>query len=516
MTSSHSHDRVLDEARPEHATGEDGGDRRPVKGWLAGVSRGDALRLAALLTGIGAFVFFALLPDVPDAVDPLGERFVLTPQGRLALGLFVLASLWWVFEVVPVGVTAIAIAVLQGLFHIRDTRTALTDFMDPSVWFIVGALTIGAAFARTGLTNRIAYRMLALVGERTAMIYFGCFVMTAFMTLFMAHSAVAPAVFPLLAVIHSIYTDDSEATRFGKGLFMGMAFTAGAGSVITLFGAARGAVAIGLYRDLVGREISFFELSYYMLPLGLVMILLLWAYMLAWYPPEKAVIPRLKERAQDLHHSLGPIARNEWITLLITVAAIAAMSLRSLVPWLGAIDKSVIILSATVLFFIFRCLDLRDLESLPLNIVLLFGGAMSIGFCLWQTGAAQWLAIHWLNALPSSSALAFTVGVAVFVLVMTNLIMNVAAIAICLPVALAVAPYLGVAPEVVIFASLAAAGMPFLALVGAAPNAIAYQSGQFSAAEFFRAGIMASVILVAVIALFVWKIWPWMGMPTVL
>ena len=56
--------------------------------------------------------------------------------------------------------------------------------------------------------------------------------------------------------------------------------------------------------------------------------------------------------------------------------------------------------------------------------------------------------------------------------------------------------------------------MPFIALVGAAPNAIAYQSRQFTAAEFFRAGMPASLILIAVIALFVWKIWPWMGMPT--
>ena len=51
-----------------------------------------------------------------------------------------------------------------------------------------------------------------------------------------------------------------------------------------------------------------------------------------------------------------------------------------------------------------------------------------------------------------------------------------------------------------------------IALVGAAPNAIAYQSKQFSALDFFRAGIL----LVLVIAVFVWKIWPWMGMPVTL
>jgi sodium-dependent dicarboxylate transporter 2/3/5 len=96
---------------------------------------------------------------------------------------------------------------------------------------------------------------------------------------------------------------------------------------------------------------------------------------------------------------------------------------------------------------------------------------------------------------------------------MTNLIMNVAAIAIVLPVALVIAENLGVSQEVVVFSSLVAAGMPFLLLVGAAPNAIAYESRQFSSGEFFVAGVPASVLLMIVLALFVWLIWPAMGMP---
>ena len=127
--------------------------------------------------------------------------------------------------------------------------------------------------------------------------------------------------------------------------------------------------------------------------------------------------------------------------------------------------------------------------------------------------AARWLAMHWLGFLSDAPPLAFIVGVAFFVMIMTNLIMNVAAIAIALPVALFIGPYMGVASEPILFASLAAAGMPFLFLVGAAPNAIAYNSGQFSTARFFVAGIPVSLVLTGVIALFAWVIWDWMGMP---
>ncbi len=136
-----------------------------------------------------------------------------------------------------------------------------------------------------------------------------------------------------------------------------------------------------------------------------------------------------------------------------------------------------------------------------------------MGFCLWETGAAQWLAIHWLALFRDAHWFVFVLSIAFFVLVMTNFIMNVAAIAISLPVALVIAPYLHVAPQVILFASLATAGMPFMLLVGAAPNAIAYGSGQFTSGQFFAYGVPASLLLMAVLALAVAVLWPLMGMP---
>ena len=138
---------------------------------------------------------------------------------------------------------------------------------------------------------------------------------------------------------------------------------------------------------------------------------------------------------------------------------------------------------------------------------------MSIGFFLWQTGAAKWLAVQWLVMFKTAPWFVFVMAITFFVLMMTNFIMNVAAIAISLPVAFVIAPYLGVAPEVILFASLVTAGMPFLLLVGAAPNAIAYDSKQFSTGEFFLYGIPASIILMVVVGFAVYILWPIMGMP---
>jgi sodium-dependent dicarboxylate transporter 2/3/5 len=329
----------------------------------------------------------------------------------------------------------------------------------------------------------------------------------------MAHTAVAATIYPLLMAFHALYTDEDQPTRFGKGLFIGMAFVAGAGSIITLLGAARGAVAIGFFKQIVGREVSFFELSYYMAPLGIVMTFLLWGLCMILFPPEKKTIPGLRQRARVLYNRLGSITRVEILALVIVFSAITVMSLRSFVPALEPLNKSAIILVATILFFVTKILTIEDLEDIPWNIVLLFGGAISIGFCLWQTGAAKWMAVQWLASIQEANWFVFVMGVAFFVMIMTNLIMNVAAITISLPVALVIAPYLEVAPEVVLFSSLATAGMPFFFLVGAAPNAIAYESRQFTSGGFFLAGIPASLVLMVVLSVFVWLIWPMMGMP---
>jgi len=476
----------------------------------------DLRRLFFLFLGLSFFFVFNYMPPLPDAVDPLGAHFPLSKEGKSAIALFLLAGTWWVFEVVPIGVTSILIGVMQALFMIRPAKVAFKDFMDTSVWFIFGSIVIGMVFTRSGLTKRLAYKMLTIVGEKTSMIYLGCFVVTAALTHIMAHTAVAATMYPLLLAIYSLYGEGDKVTKFGKGLFIGMAFVAGAGSIVTLLGAARGAVAIGFYNDIMGKNITFFELTKYMFLPGWIMTFLLWGYMMIWFKPEKKNIPGLRQKAQQLYNEMGAITGKEIFVGLAVLGIIIFLSLQSFIPALKPFDKSAVVLVSTVLFFATKILSIKDLEEIPWNIILLFGGAMSIGFCLWETGAAKWLAINWLVMFQKSNWFIFVLAIAFFVMVMTNFIMNVAAIAISLPVALVIAPYLGVSGEVILFASLVTAGMPFLLLVGAAPNAIAYESKQFTTGQFFVAGVPASIVLMAVVGLCAAIIWPLLGMPITL
>ena len=122
------------------------------KNFLFSKNDTDWKRIFFICLGVVLFCIVYFLPPLPDATDPMGKTFILTHEGKTALGLFLLAACWWIFEVVPIGVTSITIGVVQAVFLIRDARVAFSDFMDPAVWFIFGSIVIGMALTQSGLT----------------------------------------------------------------------------------------------------------------------------------------------------------------------------------------------------------------------------------------------------------------------------------------------------------------------------------------------------------------------------
>jgi len=482
---------------------------------MLNTQRTDWRRITFILLGLALFALFYFLPPLSPAIDPAGKAFPLSREAQLAIGLFLLAGTWWVFEVIPIGATSIVIGIVQAMFLIRPAKEAFRDFFDPSVMFILGSLMLGLAFTKAGLTRRLAFRMLSVVGENTRLILLGTFVVTAALTHLMAHTAVAATMFPLLMVIMSLYGKEEEPCRFGKALFIGMAYAAGAGSMCTFLGAARTPVAAGFYKEFTGQELTFLQVSKAMVPYGWVMVFIIWVLLAyVFFRPEENRIPGLRERVKEMCAQLGPITWQEIFVIVVTAGVVITLAIQNFVPALAEVNRSVPMLIAGALFFLTRMFTVEDLEKrIPWNILLLFGGAMSMGFCLWQTGAAQWMAVKWLAMFKDAPWLFFVSAMSVLVIALTNFIMNVAAIAITLPVGLVIAGYLGVNPELILWASLAMAALPFMLLVGAAPNAIAYQSRQFSTAEFFITGIPFTVIAVLLVALFAVTVWPLLGIP---
>jgi sodium-dependent dicarboxylate transporter 2/3/5 len=77
-------------------TDESAQPARPRIGFLEAVRRSDWNKNAWLLVGIVLFSVVYLAPPFSDAIDPQGNSFSLTHEGKAALALFLLAATWWV------------------------------------------------------------------------------------------------------------------------------------------------------------------------------------------------------------------------------------------------------------------------------------------------------------------------------------------------------------------------------------------------------------------------------------
>jgi sodium-dependent dicarboxylate transporter 2/3/5 len=134
-----------------------------------------------------------------------------------------------------------------------------------------------------------------------------------------------------------------------------MAYVAGAGSIVTLLGAARGAVALGFFKRCRWQTVGFFELTYYMFPIGWLMTFLLWGFFMVVMKPEKATIPGLREKAKRLNKELGGITKNEIIASVIVIAAILALGVSAVMkdhPRFRTAPQDRRLLTSTVLFFV--------------------------------------------------------------------------------------------------------------------------------------------------------------------
>jgi len=351
-----------------------------------------AERLRIFLGALGAAVFLVLyfFPFTSGST----ESSALTQEGRGAIGILIMAVIWWTAEVVPIGITALAVGVIEAIFAIRPGTLVYKDYMDPSIMFIFGSIVLGLALTKSGLIKRVMYKVVSKTGGNSALTLLGCMAATAGLAHFMPHTAAAAFVFPILIGVNGFYGEGSRPNNFGKSLFMGMAFAAGTGSIATMLGSARTPATLAMFREFTGNGISFYDLSKYMAPLSWLMLFIIWGYLVLVLRTDRKEIDGLKEYAGEMCKGLGSFTRDELIVIVFSLCVTGAMLLQPFIPGLKSVDRTGILLLSSVLLFVLKVLTVRDLEDVPWNIILLYGGTISLSFCMWQTGAARWMGLN--------------------------------------------------------------------------------------------------------------------------
>jgi solute carrier family 13 (sodium-dependent dicarboxylate transporter), member 2/3/5 len=135
----------------------------------------------------------------------------------------------------------------------------------------------------------------------------------------------------------------------------------------------------------------------------------------------------------------------------------------------------------------------------PTEVLLLFGGGLSLAQAIDTTGLAAWIGSG-LGSLSGLPVLVLAGGVTLLVIFLTELTSNTATTAAFLPVVGALAFGAGDDPLLLAVPAALAASCAFMLPVATPPNAIVYATGHVTVVQMIRAGVILNILGIIVIA----------------
>ncbi|WP_346913582.1 SLC13 family permease [uncultured Roseibium sp.] len=211
----------------------------------------------------------------------------------------------------------------------------------------------------------------------------------------------------------------------------------------------------------------------------------------------------------DGTQDLGPMSRQEYtvagVMVIVAFLWLTRPLIADLVPGLPLSDAGIAMIGALALFVLpdrwssgTFLLEWNDIKSLRWDVLILFGGGLSLAGAIASTGLADWIGAG-MSALQTLPANVLILAVMVVIVYLGELASNTAMAAVFLPVAGAAAVGMGADPLTLALPVVLAASLGFMLPVATPPNAIVYGSGAVSSQQMLRAGALLDVISIAVV-----------------
>jgi di/tricarboxylate transporter len=190
-------------------------------------------------------------------------------------------------------------------------------------------------------------------------------------------------------------------------------------------------------------------------------------------------------------------ARKGWVTTA-AFAAVIGLSAFGVIDFLKAL---LVLLALFLLLGYAKPSDLR--RQMPYQIMLIIASALVISEVMVTTGSGELMAGALLAGARQLGPYGALGAVLLMTWVLTELMSNNAAAALCFPVAVGVAEQMGLAPQPFVMAVLYGASCSFLTPYGYQTNLMVMSPGRYGLSDFLRAGtpIAAVFIVVALIAI---------------
>ncbi len=454
-------------------------------------------RYDALFLGIAVLILL-LFYFIPP---PTG----LTSQGKMMIGILLTAALLWITEPIPLAATGLFIILLQPLLGIMSADTVFSSFGNQAVFFLIGAFIIAAAVETHGLHKRLALAFLKRFETSPRFFTFGIMLSCAMLSFIMPEHGVAALFLPIIISILLAMKLIPKQSNFGKISLLAIAYGCSIGSLGTLIGGARNPLTIGFLSD-AGITVTFVEWMIYAMPVVIISLPIVWLILQLVFPLEINDITLAKNEIEKQVAMQGTFNMQEIIVLTILIVTIFLWVFFSHYTYFGLAG---IALLGSSFLFITKTITWKDVEKkVPWGIILLYGGAITLGIGMQQTGAGSWIA-HNLFTILSGNPYSIIFGLILFTIILTNVMSNTGAVAVLLPIGFAIANEIpSLSPLLSSMIIALSGGLAFVFIIATPGNAITYSAGYFTTKDLFKAGSIANIIclfIIFAIAIFYWK-----------
>jgi sodium-dependent dicarboxylate transporter 2/3/5 len=418
------------------------------------------------------------------------------------LGLVALVVLLWVTEAVPLFVTSLLVPVVLVAGGAADARGALAPFFDPVIAIFFGGFLMAEAMKSAGLDRRIALTFVAVAGRSPVKLFAALTGLAGFASLWMSNTAATALLVPVALAV----TGPLGHAGFRKATVLAIAYAATIGGVGSAVGTPANALAIEFLGAFAGRRVSFAEWFAFGLPMVLLFLPVLGAYV--WLRGgvriDAEAFAAARRVASERRRALGRMTRAEGTVVAVFCCVLALWLAQA---WHGVPTGIVAVAGAVALAFLGR-LGTEDLRRISWASLLTFGGGLALGTALVESGTSDWLAsrVGALGSLPAPLAVAV---VALVTTALTAVASNTATAAVMIPLAVPLAGVLGVDAAHLVVVVAIASSLDFALVVGSPPTAIAHATGLFRASEIFRRGValdLAGLLLLLTAVPWVWRL----------
>jgi len=459
-----------------------------------------------------------------------GESPILVRMAAVA----VMMSILWVTEAIPLAATALLPLILFPLLGIASGKVVAGQYMNSTVFLLVGGFMIALAMQRWNLHKRIALTILARVGTQPTRLMLGFIVATASLSMWISNTATTLVMLPIALAILSRFEQTisaDEARRFSIGLLLAIAYSASIGGMMTPVGTAPNMVFLRVYE--IGNEgveaIGFAQWMLMATPIGVLMLAATAFYLGMRFIRKIPASAAIDQVVSEERQRLGPVRYEEKVVLVVfAITALLWITRKDLLlgtvvfpGWQQMIvfgslfDDGTIAIGMSLLLFLMparnrdgtrtRILDEAVFSQLPWPVVILFGGGFALAYGFVESGLSGYLAGR-LQGLEHAGLVPMIAAVTAGMTFLTELTSNTATTQLVLPILKSVAEAMNLSSLWLMLPATLAASCAFMFPVATPPNAIIFGSGKLHVIDMVKTGLvlnLAGIVIIAAVILFV-------------